>query len=696
MQRIITGDILAFARHYKGPKFHAVLVDPPYHLTSIVKRFGAPNAAPAQYGRDGAFARVSTGFMGQTWDGGDVAFRPDTWTAIANLLYPGAHLLAFGGTRTYHRLACAIEDAGFEIRDMVAWLYGSGFPKSLDVSKAIDKAAGAEREKIPGGRGPAYQRSIGNIRPWMEAPEHQIDGPLPATDAAKQWNGWGSALKPAHEDVVWAMKPLTLVPSDDRLLAETQVVIGALLCQLLSGANSVDVLSASSPSVSGEASGSVLLTAAVFHGSGSEEWCERMATSNSPEMVSMCLSIVWSWRTILDAIYQRGTRFTTSMATVLTTALKTLNSCLLNSIPPTIIEAVSRPVGELSTASTAGESSNDKYGNAPCTREHIAAALASLQRARSSAPIADESFMRAARSADSVLRDAITSLAAGMPPEIRPGHEPIVIARLPVEGTVAANCLRYGTGALNIDGCRVETPVLSSEERRSNVGSGDGPVTFGTTRNRAPKFNGLRHNPRGRWPANVAHDGSEEVLAGFPQNIPPSYRKARTADRAASTWSLGRTDQRPFGHTDSGSAARFFYCAKASREEREAGCEGLEAHAVQSHGSITGDGSTFTAPDGTEHSRGASGPARNHHPTVKPIALTRWLATLILPPPLDEPRRILIPFAGVGSEMIGAMQAGWDEIVGVELHAKYTVIAKARLDYYAGLGVQLGLDLGTE
>ena len=92
----------------------------------------------------------------------------------------------------------------------------------------------------------------------------------------------------------------------------------------------------------------------------------------------------------------------------------------------------------------------------------------------------------------------------------------------------------------------------------------------------------------------------------------------------------------------------------------------------------------------------AGSKSRNTHPTLKPIALTRWLATLILPPPLDEPRRILIPFAGVGSEMIGAMQAGWDEIVGVELHRKYTAIAKARLDYYAAMGIQLSLDLSAE
>ena len=103
--------------------------DPPYHLTSVVKRFGGPDAAPAQFGKDGAFQRASTGFMGKQWDGGDIAFRPETWAAVMRVLKPGGHLVAFSGTRTYHRMACAIEDAGFEIRDQLAWTYGQGFPK---------------------------------------------------------------------------------------------------------------------------------------------------------------------------------------------------------------------------------------------------------------------------------------------------------------------------------------------------------------------------------------------------------------------------------------------------------------------------------------------------------------------------------------------------------------------------------------
>lgn len=149
-------------------------------------------------------------FMGKSWDDRGVAFDPVTWRCCFDVLKPGGHLLAFGGSRTWHRLACAIEDAGFELRDSIAWLYGSGFPKSLDVSKAIDKAAGAEREvigskvsRIPGGTTYAQDEWTQNARALSE-----VDVTAPATDAAKQWQGWGTALKPAFEPIVVARKPL--------------------------------------------------------------------------------------------------------------------------------------------------------------------------------------------------------------------------------------------------------------------------------------------------------------------------------------------------------------------------------------------------------------------------------------------------------------------------------------------------------
>jgi site-specific DNA-methyltransferase (adenine-specific) len=142
------------------------------------------------------------GFMGKAWDGQGIAYDVTMWSEVLRVLKPGGHLLAFGGTRTAHRLTCAIEDAGFEVRDSIAWLYGSGFPKSLDVGKAIDKAAGAEREVVGILKGAATQNA-GSLGPF--APIY--DATAPATPEAQQWDGWGTALKPAHEPITVARKP---------------------------------------------------------------------------------------------------------------------------------------------------------------------------------------------------------------------------------------------------------------------------------------------------------------------------------------------------------------------------------------------------------------------------------------------------------------------------------------------------------
>jgi site-specific DNA-methyltransferase (adenine-specific) len=175
------GDCLDVMAELPDQSVDAVVTDPPYGLD----------------------------FMGKKWDTGAVSFDTAIWRHALRVLKPGGHLLAFGGTRTWHRLAAAIEDAGFEIRDSIAWLYGSGFPKSLDVSKAIDKAAGTEREVIRPRSyeltdGGGYSGNLNTSRPRLESCEITA----PATDAAKQWQGWGTALKPAFEPIVVARKPI--------------------------------------------------------------------------------------------------------------------------------------------------------------------------------------------------------------------------------------------------------------------------------------------------------------------------------------------------------------------------------------------------------------------------------------------------------------------------------------------------------
>lgn len=179
----------------------SVVTDPPYALVSIVKRFGSPNAAPAK-GND-AYMRASAGFMGKTWDTGETAFSAEFWAEVLRVLKPGGHVAAFGASRGYHRMACAIEDAGFEIRDSLMWIYGTGFPKSHDVSKGIDKAAGAEREVVA----KCFRADTGRNENYGFSESYQITAP--ATDAAREWQGWGTALKPAFEPIVLARKPLS-------------------------------------------------------------------------------------------------------------------------------------------------------------------------------------------------------------------------------------------------------------------------------------------------------------------------------------------------------------------------------------------------------------------------------------------------------------------------------------------------------
>ncbi len=190
------GDVEAALRLLDASSFDGCFCDPPYHLTEATR---------------GGSSRKG-GFMGQAWDGGDVAFRDETWAAVSRVLKPGAHLLAFGGTRTWHRLACAIEDAGFEIRDCLMWIHGQGFPKSLDISKAIDRAAGSERRiaRIRTEHNICRPKGGGNERLMTSAGKREtrtVADTLPATREAKRFSGYGTALKPAWEPIILAMKP---------------------------------------------------------------------------------------------------------------------------------------------------------------------------------------------------------------------------------------------------------------------------------------------------------------------------------------------------------------------------------------------------------------------------------------------------------------------------------------------------------
>jgi site-specific DNA-methyltransferase (adenine-specific) len=175
--KLINADCIEAMKAMPDNSVDSIVTDPPYEL----------------------------GFMGKSWDASGIAFNVEVWQEALRVIKPGGHLIAFSGSRTYHRMAVAIEDAGFQIRDQIMWVYGSGFPKSHNISKGIDKAAGAEREVI--GEVPAYGiGGKGILNGHSEGATAKITNSF--TTEAQQWDGWGTALKPAHEPMVLARKPL--------------------------------------------------------------------------------------------------------------------------------------------------------------------------------------------------------------------------------------------------------------------------------------------------------------------------------------------------------------------------------------------------------------------------------------------------------------------------------------------------------
>ena len=369
------------------------------------------------------------GFMNKKWDSTGVAFCKKTWAEVLRVLKPGGHLLSFSGSRTYHRMACAIEDAGFEIRDQILWVYGSGFPKSLNIGKAVDNLLGNEREVI------GIDKDADRFKKYKEQDgcnRNIFNDEI--TKGNSKHEGWGTALKPAHEPICMARKPLA-------------------------------------------------------------------------------------------------------------------------------------------------------------------------------------------------------------------------------ENTVAENVMAWGTGGINIDGCRVGAKLGELTSRNNKKG-----------KNGAFNASGGLAEPSllGRFPANFIHDGSEEVLAIFPDTN-PSKAGIRRPNRKQSTNVFGDFNAQPeliAGHEDNGgSASRFFYCAKASKNDREQGLDGFEERPA---GCLDGR---------NDGSLGSITQSKNNHPTVKPNDLMRYLCRLVTP----TGGIILDPFMGSGSTGKAAALEGFD-FIGIDLDENYCKISEARIN----------------
>ena len=471
-------------------------------------------------------------FMGKAWDHG-IPGVP-YWAEALRVAKPGAFLLAFGGTRTHHRLMVAIEDAGWEIRDCIMWVYGSGFPKSHDVSKAIDKAAGVERDVI----GKNMNRRTGrtNATAYVRGNDacESENITAPATDAARQWDGWGTALKPAWEPVIVGYCPLTsgqfigilsehirsqlcqCLPASDaeKSFIDTQAkssevarsvpehartyelansgnvkfVAKRFTCPsaALSGATAVSA----HENAKGNGNQSITLEAITLLGRVDAFLSQLLAISTSGTRGAISESTVLSWNNISDDLLSHASTFTTVMGIRLTTTLRTLSLCLSQTI-------------------------SDDTGNLSLN--------------------------------------------------ISPAWEPIIVARKPFKGTVAANVQEHGTGAMNIDGCRV---ALNGNYK---CGANGRPSQTGLGDNYDPDV-ANKHSEQGRWPANLIHDGSDEVVGLMPNRkttwISSNHANNRKGEFLGELKHPGQQ-----GFNDSGSASRFFYQAKCSRSDRNEGLD---------------------------------------------------------------------------------------------------------------------------
>lgn len=615
-------DCLDFLRTVPDATFTAIVTDPPYGLS----------------------------FMGKGWD--KVLPPDEVWRECLRVLKPGGVALVFSGTRTFHRLTCSVEDAGFEIRDCMMWLYGSGFPKSLDVSKAIDKAAGAERE-VTGSKldrpgyhlsghsgGEAFGHGLSSSTPETRAKSAEITAP--ATPAARTWSGYGTALKPSNEPILWFQKPLTEVPQPSTLQEMTSL-LGAALCPMFDAKSAEPTFMSSLPDCPG-VSASVAQLVALCRGAACDESLERMGTCSSPEVGSTCLSIATSWSAILGALCSRPSTFTTRMGVALTTACETLKCLILETMPEDIIRAASCPVGSKSSVETANVSSTDGEESRNVIQNATALALVSWRQSVSGTSVASAaaSSLRIIRSVSTAL-GSVTHLIEEN--TLAPNWEPIVVAMKPTDGTFAANALAHGVAGVNVDGCRVgegeggEKPEYVPNDKNAVYGKAMG--------------GGAWKNTNGRWPANLVLD--EEAGAMLDEQskgkmhgaggVRTGSKNPRKENHSPSSYTMKRNtgDMHRFG--DSGGASRFFYCAKASKRDRALG--------LPSEGAI-----------------------ENAHPTVKPVELMRWLVRLVTMP---QATLVLDPFCGSGSTGVACGMEGVD-FVGVEREAEYVELARKRIE----------------
>jgi hypothetical protein len=507
---LVCADVLEWAETYAGAPFHAMLLDPPYHLSEPGYKLpggSRPGLPGPRTEAQKAYRRAMTkGFMGQSWDGGDIAFRPETWVALARHLLPGAFVMAFASSRGWHRLACAMEDAGLILHPSIfGWANGQSFPKATRIDTQVDAAAGAEREVMEKWDSRSaydgYSRHGSSVNAYWSRLEFGEKSPTaPSTTLAQTWAGHrygGQMLKNALEPIIVAQVPYLGRPVD----SITATGAGALCIE-----------------------GGRIKTSDTVGASG--RWGFTTANGwNNNNIAS---------RTTEQYEHSQG-RWPPNLAICHLSSCKPLAA---KTVPGTNIPGPgARAVGY---SGCEGPSASIQNYAAPDGTETVQAYACS-------------------------------------------------------------------------DGCPVAALDLQAGERSS-----------------------------GKIDAHHKRNGSASWFAG--DAMYGSYGDSGAASRFFFTadWALDVAEQLA-------QADPVYYCAKASASERHQGLEG-----------------------------------RNTHCTVKPLTLLRWLATLLLPPAAYAPRRLLVPFAGTSSEMIGGILAGWETVLGIERDATYVEIGRQRLAWWTG------------
>lgn len=570
------GDCVDVLRTLPDASVDSCVTDPPYALVSITRRFGKDGAAPCHVpeGRSGAYARASAGFMGKAWDTGERAFSVELWAEVLRVLKPGGHVVAFGGTRTVHRLACAIEDAGFEIRDSLFWHFGSGFPKSHNISRKLDETK--ERCSCP-----AHLRSVRN----SVAPDIQVSGD-------------------AQQDVRADMRG----QADSKCSDGAAVSIQSADHGRVRGLRNTKGDAESVASKGFEADVLAPLQRSSSRGGVGKARSQGSGCADAGELRQGC-----DEGTEEPGLEGRG------------------------HLSKAARELCDRPVCEVSArADRHGESGRLRDG-APASDGEADRPAASAgrvrpssrprsteQRSGKSGALAGQPKPQERRAWPHCERCGKPIVPDGLGTALKPATEIIVLARKPLsEGTVAANVLAHGTGAINIDGCRVG---MMTPEEIARSGTSTKAEGWGMQ----PKsWKDSGREPQGRWPANIVHDGSDEVVAAFPASA-GQHGDVRGTEKS-----------QPFGghvygemagrhaaakRGDAGSAARFFYSAKAGADDR----------------------------------------LGSKHPTVKPVDLMQWLVRLVTPPG----GTVLDPFAGTGTTGEAAFREGFKAVL-IEREAEY-------------------------